>query len=109
VLNVVLTIGGSFVQSLSRASERLDWIDESACLGQTRLFFAPHAERPQARLRREAAARQVCLGCPVLVTCRSYARQNYEYGFWGGESEEERMAAGFAVPDPAGSRTRRCG
>lgn len=97
------------MQSMSRASERLDWIEEGACLGQTRLFFAPHAERPQARLRREAAARKVCLGCPVLVTCRSYARQNYEYGFWGGESEEERMAAGFAVPDPAGSRTRRCG
>jgi WhiB family redox-sensing transcriptional regulator len=92
---------------MTRAADHLDWTDHGACLGQTQLFFAPHAERPQARARREAAARQVCLQCAVLEECRSYARRNYEYGFWGGESEDERMAAGFAVPDPAGSRSRR--
>ncbi len=97
------------MQSMFRTVETPEWSDEGACLGQTHLFFAPHAERPQARLRREAAARKVCLGCRVLRDCREYARRNYEYGFWGGESEDERMAAGFAVPDPAGSRSRRCG
>ncbi len=88
---------------------RLDWAAKAACQGRTRLFFAPHAERPQARVRREAAARQVCALCPVRFECRDHARSHYEYGFWGGESEEERQAAGFAVPDPAGSRSRRCG
>lgn len=85
-----------------------DW-SQAECRGHTDLFFAPHAERPQARVKREARAREVCRRCPVLIECQSHARRNYEYGFWGGESEEERMAAGFAVPDPAGARSRRAG
>ncbi len=95
------------MQVVSRTADRLDWMEQGACAGLTRIFFAPHAERPQARVRREAAARRICASCPVLVRCREYARDNYEYGFWGGESEEDRHLAGYAVPDPAGSRSRR--
>lgn len=80
------------------------WLDMAICAGHTGLFFAPHAERPPARLRREAAARQVCMQCPVRLECRDHARTNLEYGFWGGESEGERAAAGFAVPAPIGGR-----
>ena len=83
-----------------------DWVEEAACRGRAELFFAPHAERPQARVRREASARLVCAGCPVLLECRSFARSNREYGFWGGESEDERAAAGFPVPAAVGSRRR---
>jgi WhiB family redox-sensing transcriptional regulator len=85
-------------------SERPAWMDEAICTGRTELFFAPHAERPPARLRREAAARQVCLRCPVRIECRDHARRALEYGFWGGESEAERAAAGFPVPAPIGGR-----
>jgi hypothetical protein len=30
-----------------------------------------------------------------------------EYGYWGGENEEERGDAGFPVADPIGGRARR--
>jgi len=48
----------------------------------------------------------VCLECKVLETCREFARENHEYGFWGGESEEERHAAGFHLIAPIGVRNR---
>ncbi|MCB0982439.1 MAG: WhiB family transcriptional regulator [Acidimicrobiaceae bacterium] len=83
-----------------------DWMADSACKGRTRLFFPPKAERPQARARREAKARRICMGCPVLEQCREYARANHEYGFWAGESEEDRHLAGFTVSAPIGVRAR---
>ncbi len=83
------------------------WMQDGVCHGRTALFFAPHAERPQARVRREARARLVCQTCPVIFECRRYARLHLEYGVWGGETEEERAAAGYAVPAPIGGRSRR--
>ncbi len=83
------------------------WMAEAACSGHTELFFAPHAERPQARIKRESRARRICQTCPVLFECRRHARTNLEYGFWGGESEDERASAGYAVPAPVGGRSRR--
>jgi WhiB family transcriptional regulator, redox-sensing transcriptional regulator len=82
------------------------WMETAACKGRTPLFFPPKAERPQARTRREAQARIICSTCPSLEPCRSYARRNHEYGFWGGESEEERHLAGFTVAAPIGIRAR---
>ena len=82
------------------------WRAEAACKGRTRLFFAPKAERPQARARREAKANKLCESCPVRTTCQTFARSNHEYGFWGGESEEERHLAGFTVSAPIGVRAR---
>ena len=84
----------------------LTWTNEAACGGQTRLFFAPAGERPEARAVREAQARGVCAACPALAECREWARENREYGFWGGESEEERAAAGFRVDMPVGRVAR---
>lgn len=72
-----------------------NWIARAACKGQVNLFFGIAGERPERRVRREAAARQVCASCPVLTPCREAARLNRESGFWGGENEEERAAAGF--------------
>jgi WhiB family transcriptional regulator, redox-sensing transcriptional regulator len=82
------------------------WTDQAACKGQTELFFPPRAERPQARVRREAKARRLCQTCPVASECRAMARTNHEYGYWGGESEEERHLAGFTVAAPIGVRLR---
>ncbi|MGH9135754.1 MAG: WhiB family transcriptional regulator [Acidimicrobiales bacterium] len=79
---------------------------KAACKSLTHLFFPPLAERPQARVRREAQARAICQTCPVLAQCRLYARVHREYGFWGGESEEERTAAGYPVPAAIGGRRR---
>lgn len=84
----------------------LKWTEQAACRGQHRLFFAPPGERPEARAVREAQARAVCRTCTVLGDCRSWARENREYGFWGGESEEERAAAGFRVDMPVGRVAR---
>ena len=71
------------------------WMAEAACKGRTTLFFGNAGERPERRARRERAARGVCESCSVLIACRERARTGRENGFWGGESEEERAAAGF--------------
>jgi WhiB family transcriptional regulator, redox-sensing transcriptional regulator len=71
------------------------WMDRAACKGQVDLFFGIAGERPERRARREAAAREVCARCPVVEPCRQAARLNRESGFWGGENEEERAAAGY--------------
>ena len=83
-----------------------DWMRAAACKGLTHLFFPSSAERPQARERREATARQVCATCSVKGACQEFARLNHEYGFWGGESEDERHAAGFRLIAPIGVRAR---
>jgi len=81
-------------------SDPSDWMGIGECRGKSNLFFAPFAERPEARVRREAKARAICLGCPVMMTCRSWARDKRELGFWGGESESERASAGFPPTTP---------
>jgi WhiB family redox-sensing transcriptional regulator len=73
----------------------LSWVSEATCRGSSRLYFAADRERPSRRARREIAARSLCATCPVLIQCRTWARANREYGFWGGESEAERTAAGY--------------
>ena len=84
----------------------LTWTGTAACRGQNDLFFAPAGERPETRNVREAKARAVCDTCAVLEPCRQWAREQREYGFWGGESEEERAAAGFRVEMPVGRIAR---
>src|SRR4051794_38610365 len=83
-----------------------DWMHDAACKGLTHLFFPSSAERPQARERREATARQVCAACWVPGWWGESARLHHEYGFWGGESEDERHAAGYRLIAPIGVRAR---
>jgi WhiB family redox-sensing transcriptional regulator len=87
----------------------VDWRDYAQCKGRTELFFAKKAERPQARERREARARSLCVICPVQTECRTWARENHEYGFWAGENEEERHLLGYTVSAPIGIRARQAG
>ena len=82
------------------------WQDLAVCKGRTKLFFPPKAERPQARERREAKANKLCAVCPVSHHCREFARSHREYGYWAGESEEDRHLAGFTVSAPIGVRAR---
>ena len=82
------------------------WMRDGACKGLTHLFFPSAAERPQARERRETAAKDVCASCRVRTDYMVFAREQHEYGFWGGESEDERHAAGFRLIAPIGVRAR---
>lgn len=95
-----------------------DWRKRAACKGKTHIFFGIHGERPERRERREALAGLYCAACPVQLQCRAAARRNHENGYWGGESEEDRAAAGYApvsisrraVMEAANSaRTRKAG
>lgn len=83
------------------------WTRFAACVGKTHLFYAPLAERPEARAVRELKASLLCRTCPVAGPCRAWAREYREYGFWGGESEESRAAAGFRVRLPNATRRAR--
>ena len=86
-----------------------EWMRDAACKGLTHLFFPAPAERPQARDRREASARTICRTCTVNLDCRKFARDNHEYGLWGGESEDERHSAGYRLIAPIGVRARGAG
>ncbi len=84
----------------SADATRSDWTNEALCVGKTHLFFAPPGERRTRRTKREALALSYCLQCPAMEQCRTWARENRESGFWGGENEESRAAAGFAPKSP---------
>ncbi|MEM1332420.1 MAG: WhiB family transcriptional regulator [Actinomycetota bacterium] len=94
-------------EAMSGAAANDEWRDQANCKGHLSLFFAKKAERPQARARREAKANALCKECPVVEPCREFARQNREYGFWAGESEEDRHLLGFTVSAPIGLRARK--
>lgn len=81
------------VVRLAPRSNPHEWMDRGLCRGRTELFFAPFGEQAEARLRREAIARAICTSCEVLTTCRDYAREHREQGFWGGENDDERTLA----------------
>jgi WhiB family redox-sensing transcriptional regulator len=42
----------------------------------------------------------------VRIPCREFARENHEYGYWGGENEEDRHLLGYTVAAPIGIRAR---
>ena len=69
-----------------------DWQLRAACREMdSALFFHPANERGPARADREARAKQICRGCPVLQQCRAHSLAAREpYGVWGGLSESER-------------------
>ena len=77
------------------------WMNDAACRGLSSMFFPP----PQAREQRESMAREVCSSCEVQTACKEFARNHHEYGFWGGESEEQRHQAGFHLIAPIGIRS----
>lgn len=74
----------------SRQYDPQSWRSFAVCAGRTALFFPKDTERPQQRERREAQAKSLCSSCSAIHDCRSYARENREYGIWGGETEKDR-------------------
>ena len=73
------------------------WIEAARCRGLSHLFFEPFREQPPQRLAREASAKALCRACPSRLPCRDSGRRNHESGIWGGETEEERVLAGYPV------------
>jgi WhiB family redox-sensing transcriptional regulator len=69
-----------------------DWQLHGACRGMnSEFFFHADAERGRARDWREARAKEICRGCPVMTQCREHALKVQEsYGIWGGLGENER-------------------
>lgn len=85
----------SIAYDVEAPSRGRTWRDHAQCKGSTHLFFASPLERPGRKARREHLARTLCGACPVQRACRTWAREHREFGLWGGESEDERSAAGF--------------
>jgi hypothetical protein len=40
-------------------------------------------------------AKALCFRCPIMMDCRDFARDFRLWGTWGGETQEERKAAGY--------------
>ena len=73
------------------------WMADARCRGRSHLFFEPFREAPPQRLVREASAKAICATCPVMLECRAAGRRNHESGIWGGETEEDRVLAGYPI------------
>lgn len=101
----VRTEVGDIMAEVSRlpgpVADLWEWQLDGACrTADPRLFFHPEGERGPARRDRDAAAKAVCSGCPVLRECRQHALTVREpYGVWGGLSEDDRNAAYLAQRD----------
>ena len=84
----------------------LTWTSEASCHGQSRVVVAPPGGPPPAPAGPAGPPPPRGPRGDVLHLCREWARDHREYGFWGGESEEERAAAGFRVDMPVGRVAR---
>lgn len=73
----------------------VSWSLHARCTGRTDLFFAPDGETPAERVGRETVAVRICADCPVRAICRDTGRERREIGVWGGETDEQRAAAGY--------------
>ena len=82
------------------------WAERARCRGaDSKQFHAPFGEDAvDRRAREEGVKARYCDHCEVSQQCRDWAREHREYGVRGGESEDERAAAGFK---PVLSRRRK--
>lgn len=71
------------------------------CIQEPDLFTTPDEERRNSSEyhQRIAGARALCLGCPIMLACRDRGRELHQPGIWGGETDEEREAAGYPTPE----------
>jgi len=78
-----------------RAPPQPNWYEVAKCRGKSQYFYPPPNETAADRTLRERYAAVVCASCVAMTECRSWARNQHEFGYWGGESESARTAAGF--------------
>ena len=74
-------------------AENWDWQVQAACRGlSTDLFFKADDEPRSRKRSREATAKAVCLTCPVVAECLSWALTVGEAeGVWGATTADERV------------------
>ena len=79
---------------MSVGPETFGWQDGAACAGfPLDLFFGPEGEQQHEKPGREAAAKAVCVRCPVRAACLYDAVTNgIRFGVFGGTGEDERQA-----------------
>jgi WhiB family transcriptional regulator, redox-sensing transcriptional regulator len=85
---------GTITQNLRLPAPIVDnwaWQRYGRCVGApSEVFFPEDAGRGQRRSR-EAQAKLLCRGCPVLAACRQHALRTPEmHGVWGAMSASER-------------------
>jgi WhiB family redox-sensing transcriptional regulator len=70
-----------------------DWRERAACRHvDPELFFPPGHAGPA--LEQIEEAKRICRTCPVRARCLDWALSSgFDYGIWGGATEEERRAA----------------
>jgi len=69
-----------------------DWRDGAACRDADPELFFPDGENRYGRAQVKMA-KLICRGCPVSVTCLSWAlTSGQEAGIWGGLTEDERRS-----------------
>jgi len=86
------------------------WYEKANCRGKSRLFYPAPNEAAADRALRERYAAVLCASCVAMTECRSWARDQHEFGYWGGESESARTAgvnvSDTRFPDPVAPDTR---
>lgn len=85
----------------------MGWHTRAACReADPDLFFVPGEDyTAPAALAQVAAARRVCLTCPVRIECLSWAVEvSEDHGLWAGMTPDERRTIRrdrlAGVPDP---------
>ena len=80
--------------------------EHAACASTDKELFFPIGEGPRHAVQIQEA-RKLCFSCPHRVECRDEARQAGSHGIWGGETEDERISAGFSIPGRPATRSTR--
>lgn len=71
------------------------------CAEEPEKFFGPDNERRAEKERREALAKAICWGCPVIEAClKDSLDEHIPYGVYGGVGEGERQRLLRALPIP---------
>jgi WhiB family redox-sensing transcriptional regulator len=70
-----------------------DWRERATCRhADPELFFPPGPAGPA--LAQIEEAKRICRSCPVRARCLDWAlASGFDYGIWGGATEDERRAA----------------
>lgn len=80
--------------NLTPKAEAWEWQERGNCATlNSEIFFLDGGERMGVKARKEAKAKAVCVGCPVINECLSHALAVPErFGVWGGTTPEERLS-----------------
>lgn len=67
-------------------------VTESMPYESNNLYYETSESYISTAPKQHAYLRRMCLTCPEVHTCREWAINNEEYGFWGGMTATERRS-----------------